>query len=110
MPAGPADIGITEASETLTQTVDLEGKLSDVVRKNKDGGFAVANAWDPVVTGSIKVLGTTADVVGESLTTALASVDSGKIIITEKTHTRTQDNYDETDIAFSQWPNADDGS
>jgi len=103
---GPSDIGITEASDILVQSVEIETKLSEVVRQDKDGKFALAHAFDPEISGSIKVLGTTTDTVGGNLITAVASVASGVTIVKEKTHTTTQDNYDETDISFVNFPGA----
>ncbi|TSA30707.1 MAG: hypothetical protein D4R65_12700 [Verrucomicrobiaceae bacterium] len=102
----PADSGIPEASDTLVQSVDIEQKLSEVVRQDKDGKFAMAQAFDPEVSGSIKVLGTTGDAVGSDLVTALASVAAGVTIVKEKTHATTQDNFDETDLSFVNFPGA----
>lgn len=103
---GPADIGITEASDILVQSVEIERKLSEVVRQDKDGKFAAAQAFDPEISISIKVLGTTNDEVGGDLVTALASVSSGVTIVKEKTHTTNQDNFDETDVSAVNYPGA----
>lgn len=100
------EIGITEASDTLTQSVEIEKKLSEVMRKNADGTFAQAQAFDPMITGSITVLGTTSDAVGSDLSTGLASVSGGVTIVTEKTHKTTQDNFDETSVSFTNAPGA----
>jgi hypothetical protein len=99
-------IGITEASDTLTQSVEIERTLSEVVRKNKDGGFGAAHAFDPMVSGTITVLGTTSDEVGSNLSTSLSSVSGGVTIVTEKTVTKTQDNFDETQVSFMNAPGA----
>jgi hypothetical protein len=99
-------IGITEASDTLTQSVEIEKTLSEVVRKDKDGGFGVAHAFDPMVSGTVTVLGTTTDTVGSDLSTSLSSISGGVTIVTEKTVTRTQDNFDETQVAFMNAPGA----
>ena len=99
-------IGVTEASDTLTQSVEIERTLSEVVRKNKDGGFGAAHAFDPMVSGTITVLGTTSDVVGSNLSTSLSSVSGGVTIVTEKTVTATQDNFDETQVSFMNAPGA----
>ena len=50
---GPADIGITEATDTLVQSVEIESKLSEVVRQDKDGKLAGAQAFDPEISGSL---------------------------------------------------------
>lgn len=100
------EIGITESSDTLTQSVEIESKMSDVMRKNADGTFGQAQAFDPIITGSITVLGTTNDDVGSDLDTALSSVASGVTIVTEKTYKTTQDNFDETTISFTNAPGA----
>lgn len=100
------EIGVTEASDTLTQSVEIEAKMSDVMRKNADGTFAQAQAFDPIITGSVTVLGTTADTVGSDLSTGLSSVSAGVTIVTEKTHKTTQDNFDETTVSFTNAPGA----
>jgi hypothetical protein len=99
-------IGITEASDTLTQSVEIERTLSEVVRKNKDGGFGAAHAFDPMISGTITVLGTTGDTVGSNLSTSLTSVSAGVTIVTEKTVTATQDNFNETQVSFMTAPGA----
>jgi hypothetical protein len=99
-------IGITEASDTLTQSVEIEKTLSEVVRKDKDGGFGVAHAFDPMISGTVTVLGTTTDAVGSDLSTSLSSISGGVTIVTEKTLTKTQDNFDETQVAFMNAPGA----
>jgi len=99
-------IGITEASDTLTQSVEIEKTMSEVVRKDKDGGFGAAHAFDPMISGTITVLGTTADDVGSDLSTSLSSISGGVTIVTEKTVTATQDNFDETQVAFMNAPGA----
>jgi hypothetical protein len=99
-------IGITEASDTLTQSVEIERTLSEVVRKNKDGGFGAAHAFDPMISGTITVLGTTGDTVGSDLSTSISSVSGGTTIVTEKTVTATQDNFNETQVSFMNAPGA----
>jgi hypothetical protein len=99
-------IGISEASDTLTQSVEIEKSLSEVIRKDKDGGFAEGQAFDPMISGSITVLGTTSDAVGGGLSTSLASVTGGVTIVTEKTVNTSQDNFDETQISFINAPGA----
>jgi formylmethanofuran dehydrogenase subunit C len=100
------EIGITEASDTLTQSVEIEKTLSEVVRRNKDGGMGASYAYDPMISGTITVLGTTSDAVGSDLSTGLSSVSGGVTIVTEKTYSRTNDNFDETQIAFMNAPGA----
>ena len=91
----------------LTQSVEIEKTLSEVVRKNKDGGFGAAHAFDPIITGTVTVLGTTDDAVGGDLDTALSAVTTGVTIVTEKTVTKTQDNFDETQVSFTNAPGAE---
>jgi hypothetical protein len=100
------EIGITEASDTLTQSVEIERTLSEVVRKDKDGGFGAAHAFDPMISGTVTVLGTTGDTVGSGLSTSLSSVSGGTTIVTEKTVTATQDNFNETQVSFMNAPGA----
>jgi hypothetical protein len=66
-------IGITEATEALCQSVELEKSLSEVVRKDKDGGFGVGHTFDPQITGTLKVLGRTSDTPGSNGQAILSS-------------------------------------
>lgn len=103
------EIGVTEASDLYVQSVDIEKKVSEVVRQDKDGKFLVGKTFDPVISGSLKLVGKADDEVGDpdaGLTTALSSISGGVTIVTEKTHTTTQDNYDETDVSFENYPGA----
>ena len=100
------DIGVSSASDMMVQSLEVEQSLSEVVRKNKDGGFAVANSFDPMISGSITILGTSGDEVGGNLSTAVSLVSGGKTIVTETTHSRNQDNYDETSVSFQNAPGA----
>jgi hypothetical protein len=102
MPA-PSDIGISSYSDSLTQSVEREITMQEVVRKNADGGFGAAHAWNPRTTASIKVLGTSSEAVGAAIT---VSGLSGEVIVLEKTHTRTNDNFDETDLSVVGAPGA----
>ncbi len=99
-------IGVTGASELLVQNLEVEKSLSEVVRKNKDGGFAVAHAFDPMISGSMTILGVTDDEVGAAPSTAISIVSGGITIVTEKTHTTNQDNFDETSLSFQNAPGA----
>jgi hypothetical protein len=102
----PLSIGVTQASDVLTQSVEIENKLSEVVRKKNDGTFGAGQAFDPIISGSVTVLGTTGDVVGGALQTALTAVSTGVNIVTETTHKTSQDNFDETTISFTNAPGA----
>lgn len=109
MPAGPADIGITESSETLMQSIEFEKALSEVVRKDRTGGFAVAHAFDPLITGSLTILGTSNVAVGVAAA-GLSSVASGITVFTEKDHVQVNDNFDETTLSFENAPSAETGA
>lgn len=107
MAAGPAHIGITEASDTLVQSVEVEKRLTiDVVRKDKDGKFAMAHAADPVSTFSITLLGDSDEEPGTELALALASLSGGKALVLDKTHKRVNDNFDETTVSGEHYQSA----
>ena len=106
MPASDLEIGITEASDVAVQSVDIEESLSEVVRQDKDGKFLCGQAFNPVRSGSIKLVGTSDDAVGGDLSTGLASISAGVTIVKEKTVNTSQDNFNETDVAFENFPNA----
>lgn len=98
------EIGVASASDTMVQNLEVEKSLSEVVRKNKDGGFAAAQAFDPMISGSVTILGTSGDEVGGNLDTAISLVSGGTTIVTEKTHTKNQDDFDETNVSFQNAP------
>ena len=99
-------IGVTEASDVNVQSVEIERKMSEVLRKDKDGKFLRFNTFDPITTGSITILGDSTDVVGGPLITTLTSVSTGVNLISEKTVNTTQDNYNETQVSFIYAPSA----
>lgn len=109
MPAGPSDIGIQSASETLLQNIEYEKKVSEVVKKNSRGGFAKANAFDPLITGSLTILGTSATNVGVAAA-GIDNIEDGVTVFTEKTHAQKQDDYDETQTSFENAPAAETGA
>jgi len=109
MPAGPADIGITSASETLLQSIEYEKALSEKVRMDKDGGFAVGKAFDPIISGSLTVLGTSDGFVGVAAA-GITGITAGVTVFSEKSHTQTQDDYDETQLTFENAPSAEEGA
>jgi hypothetical protein len=107
MAAGPAYIGITEASDTMVQSVEVERKLGiDVVRKDKDGKFALAHAADPMTTFSVTLLGESDEEPGTELALSLASLSGGKALVLDKTHKRVNDNFDETTVSGEHYPSA----
>ena len=107
MAAGPADIGITEATDTLVQSVEIERKMGiDVVRKDREGRFACAHMADPMQTFSVTVLGETGEAVGEALAMSLSQVTGGRSVVLERTHKRVNDNFNETTFSGEHYPSA----
>lgn len=104
--AANVEIGVTQASDVNVQSVEVEKKLSEVLRKDKDGKFLRFNTFDPIITGSITLIGTSTDAVGSSLATTLSAVSTGVNLVTEKTVKTTQDNYNETTVSFVNAPGA----
>jgi len=109
MPAGPADIGIQSASATLLQAIEYEKSLSDKIRKDRLGGFAVGNAFDPQITGSLTILGTSDTGLGVAAA-GIDGIEDGVTVFTEKNHTQVQDDYDETQVSFENSPGAEEGA
>ena len=64
MPAGPSNIGITQATGTLLESVEWETKLEEKVIKDLSGGFGDGHAFDPIIEFSVKGRGDTAMAVG----------------------------------------------
>lgn len=106
MPASDLNIGVTEASDAAVQSVEIEESVSEVVRQDRESKFLVGQTFNPVRSGSIKILGESDDEVGGDLSTALASISEGVTIVNEKMVNTTQDNFDETDVSFQNFPNA----
>lgn len=109
MPAGPADIGIQSASETMLQSIEYEKVLSEVVRRNASGGFQVGKAFDPIISGSLTILGTSAINIGIAAA-GIDGIEDGVTVFTEKSHVQVQDNYDETQLSFENCPAAEEGA
>lgn len=109
MPAGPADIGIQSASETLLQSIEYEKALSEVVRRNREGGFGVGKAFDPIISGSLTILGTSTTGIGIAAS-GIDGIEDGVTVFTEKSHVQVQDNYDETQMSFENAPDAEEGA
>jgi hypothetical protein len=111
MPAGPADIGISSiATPTSIQSVEFEISLTIVgPRAAVDGTFAQANAIDPLITGSLEILGDSSIDLGVAAS-GITGISAGVTVWTEKTETDTQDDYNTTSVSFENAPGAEVGA
>jgi hypothetical protein len=109
MPSGPADIGIQSASATLLQSIEYEISLSEKVRKDLLGKFAVGKAFDPQITGSLTILGTSDTALGVAAA-GIDGIEDGVTVFTEKNHTQVNEDYDETQLSFENSPGAAEGA
>ena len=109
MPAGPADIGIVNATGVLLQNIEYEGALSEVMRMGSEGEFAVAHAFDPIFTGSLSHLGTSETDIGVAAS-GITGITAGITVFTETSHAQVNDNYDETTVSFENAPGAEAGA
>lgn len=105
MPAGPADIGITQATGTLLESVEWEKKVEERVIKNKSGGFGDGKAFDPVIEFSVKGRGSTNMNVGVGAA-GIADISGGTTIITKVKVGEKNDDFDSFEYSGTNYPGA----
>lgn len=108
MPVGPADIGIQSSAVALLLSIEYEIALSEKVRTAVNGGLAKAKGFDPLISGSLTVLGSSAQALGVAAS-GIDGIEDGVTVFTEINHDQAPDNYDETKMSFENAPEAEDG-
>ena len=105
MPAGPSNIGITQATGTLLESVEWERKLEEKVIKDLSGGFGQGQAFDPLIEFSVKGRGDTAMAVGVGAT-GIAAITGGTTLILKVKRSQKNDDFNSFEYSGTNYPNA----
>ena len=105
MAAGPTDVGITQASGTLLETVEWETKVDEKVIKTLTGGFGQGQTFDPVIDFSLKGRGPTALAVGVGAA-GITAISGGTTLILKVKHSEKNDDFDSFEVSGNNYPNA----
>ena len=105
MPAGPSNIGITQATGTLLESVEWERKLEEKVIKDLSGGFGQGQAFDPLIEFSVKGRGDTAMAVGVGAS-GIAAITGGTTLILKVKRSQKNDDFNSFEYSGTHYPNA----
>jgi len=105
MPAGPSNIGITQATGTLLESVEWERKLEEKVIKDLSGGFGQGQAFDPVLEFSVKGRGDTAMAVGIGAA-GISAITGGTTLILKVKRSQKNDDFNSFEYSGTNYPNA----
>ena len=105
MPVGPSNIGITQATGTLLESVEWERKLEEKVIKDLSGGFGQGQAFDPLIEFSVKGRGDTAMAVGVGAS-GIAAITGGTTLILKVKRSQKNDDFNSFEYSGTNYPNA----
>ena len=105
MPAGPSNIGITQATGTLLESVEWERKLEEKVIKDLSGGFGQGQAFDPLIEFSVKGRGDTTMAVGVGAS-GIAAITGGTTLILKVKRSQKNDDFNSFEYSGTNYPNA----
>jgi len=105
MPAGPSNIGITQASGTLLESVEWERKLEEKVIKDLSGGFGQGQAFDPIIEFSVKGRGDTTMAVGVGAA-GITAITGGTTLILKVKRSQKNDDFNSFEYSGTNYPNA----
>ena len=105
MPAGPSNIGITQATGTLLESVEWERKLEEKVIKDLSGGFGQGQAFDPILEFSVKGRGDTAMAVGIGAA-GISAITGGTTLILKVKRSQKNDDFNSFEYSGTNFPNA----
>ena len=105
MPAGPSNIGITQATGTLLESVEWETKLEEKVIKTLTGGFGQGQAFDPIIEFSVKGRGDTAMAVGIGVA-GITAITGGTTLILKVKRSQKHDDFNSFEYSGNNYPNA----
>ncbi len=106
--ANPANVGISLTTDTMIQSVDLEKKLSEVIKKGSTGEFVLGNFYDPLLTANVKMIGTASEageVAGAALAMTVTGLSGVSLVKDVSTSTK-NDDYPETSFSVECAPSA----
>ena len=104
MSSGPTDIGITQCTASLVESIDWECKTEEKLIKATDGTFGQACAVDPIISFSVKGRGTSAVVLASASSTITAV--TGTTIVNKVKQATKNDDYDTFEYSGMAYPGA----
>ncbi|XHR27611.1 MAG: hypothetical protein ACFUZC_16925 [Chthoniobacteraceae bacterium] len=105
MPSGPSDIGITQASASLLESVEWETKLEEKTIKATDGSFGQGQTFDPTIEFSVKGRGTSTVAVGIGAA-GIAAITGGTTLILKVKYSQKNDDFESFEYSGTNYPNA----
>jgi len=105
MPAGPSDIGITQSTAALLESVEWETKLEERVIKATEGGFGQGKAFDPITEFSVKGRGANAMALGAGAA-GIDAITGGTTLILKIKDSQKNDDYPTFEYSGTNYPNA----
>ena len=105
MPSGPTDIGITQATAALLESIEWETKLEEKIIKATDGSFGQGQTFDPIIEFSVKGRGTPSVAVGIGAA-GIAAITGGTTLILKVKQSQKNDDFDSFEYSGTNYPNA----
>ena len=105
MPSGPTDIGITQASATLLESIEWETKLEEKTIKASNGTFGQGQTFDPLIEFSVKGRGSPTVAVGIGAA-GIAAITGGTTLILKVKHSQKNDDFESFEYSGTNYPNA----
>ena len=105
MPSGPTDIGITQATGTLLESVEWETKIEEKIIKATNGSFGQGQTFDPIIEFSVKGRGTPSVAVGIGAA-GIAAITGGTTLILKVKQSQKNDDFDSFEYSGTNYPNA----
>jgi len=105
MPSTVTDIGVTNYSETLTNSVEITKSVEELHIAMKDGKYGQGKAFDPTFEVSVSGRGDLPTItIGSSA--SITGVSAGVSIITNISRTEKAEDYSDWSFTMKNWPGA----
>ena len=105
MAAGPSNIGISQATGTLIESVEWEQKVEEKIIKDLHGAFGQGQAFDPTVEFSVKGRGDTSMAVGVGAS-GISAISNGTTLILKVKRSQKNDDFDSFEYSGTNYPSA----
>jgi hypothetical protein len=105
MPSTVTDIGVTNYTETLTNSVEITKSVEELHIAMKDGAYGQGKAFDPTFEVSVSGRGDLPTItLGSSA--SITGVSGGVSIITNISRTEKAEDYSDWSFTMKNWPGA----
>ena len=105
MPSGPADIGISQATAALLESIEWETKLEEKTIKASNGTFGQGQTFDPLIEFSVKGRGSPTVAVGIGAA-GITAITGGTTLILKVKHSQKNDDFESFEYSGTNYPNA----